>query len=297
MAKEFVLDRCLGLNNKTNPKRLIAGDGKYELAQAINVNITQDGAIERRKGAYRKLTGSFHSLFTYKNICYLVKDNVLSYMREDFDVKDLVYVGDKKVSYVGVGDRVFFSNDDKNGYIKGLTYYPWEKGEYIGPATTKEFYGPPVGHLLEIYNGFMLVAQGDVVWYSLPFNYSLFYYGGDYIPFSSRIRMLRSVKDGIYVSTEEEILYLKGDNPKEFSLIKMTDYPAVEGTDIVIDGRKLRGGEILEKVIIFCAQEGICIAGPKGVFENLTNRRLVCPKSSEGAGLCIDDRYVCTLRL
>jgi len=108
--------------------------------------------------------------------------------------------------------------------------------------------------------------------------------------------MVRAVKDGLYVSTEYNTYYLNGYHPKEFFQTKVADYPAILGTDVLIDGRKIRSGEIKDKVVMWASTEGICIGGPEGLFENLTERKLVYPSANIGAGVCIDDRYVCLLK-
>lgn len=299
MAKGIVvLSNCLGLNNKIDPAR-IAFDpekGLSELAVAYNVDIDSSNRISRKKGYTEVLDGPSHSLFPFGNICFAVVDDYLTILYPDFSSKTLIEVGEERVSYVAVGTRVYFVNGSTKGYIEDEAVYPWEYIEYPGPTTTKVFVGPPVGHLLEVYNGFMFIAQENVLWRSRPFKYHAFYLHGDRNLFSHRITMVRAVKDGLYVSTEYDTYYLNGYHPKEFFQTKVANYPAISGTDVLVDGRKLRSGEIKDKVVMWTSTSGVCIGGPEGLFENLTERKLVYPSANVGAGVCIDDRYVCLLK-
>lgn len=292
-----------GLNNKLDPTRIRfdpeAGIG--ELAIAVNIDIDGSGRISRRKGYDRVVSGSSHSLFPFGNICFVVVDGYLSILYPDFSYKAILKVSEGRMSYVAVGDRVYFANNKEKGYIEEEEVFPWEKGEYVGPDTTKVLYDPPVGHLLEVYNGSMYIAQERVLWYSEPFNYCAFELGKGYLLFSSRLTMLRAVKDGLFVSTEEATFFLSGVVPRELIQRKVADYSAIEGTDVLVEGSKigrdeLDKGILNERVAIWTSQEGICIGGPRGFFKNLTERKLTYSSAKEGAGLCIDDRYVSVLK-
>ena len=299
MAKAItLLSSCSGLNNKVDPVRLSFNPerGLSELAVAFNVDIDSTGRISRRKGYTKIVDGECHSLFPYEDGFLVVRNGILSILNPDYSYEGICSVNKKaKVSYVLVGERVYFTNGYEKGYIEGRKYFPWEFIEYVGPPTTRVFYGPPLGHLIEVYNGFMFIAQANVLWYSMPFSYHSYSLKSDYIPFDSKVRMVKAVKDGLYVSTGKDVYYLNGSNPKEFFQEKVCNYPAIEGTGILIDGRKIGNGDIKEKVVIWASKKGICIGGPNGLFANLTERKLVYPSTNEGAGTCIDDRYICVL--
>ena len=293
-----LLNSCSGLNNKVDPVRISFDPekGLSELAVAYNVNVDRTGRISRRKGYTKRLDGICHSLFPYEEGFLVVRNGMLSILNPDYSCEGVCSVNKKaKVSYVSVGERVYFTNGYEKGYIEGRKYFPWEFIEYVGPPTTRVFYGPPLGSLLEVYNGFMFIAQDNVLWYSMPFSYHSYCLKGDYVIFDSKIRMVKAVKDGLYVSTENDTYFLNGSNPKEFFQENVCNYPAIEGTEVLIDGRKIGNGSIKEKVVIWASTKGICIGGPNGLFENLTERKLVYPNANKGAGTLIEDRYICTL--
>ena len=291
--------KCLGLNNKNDPSDLILDpeEGLCELAIAVDVDIERSGKrISRRKGYTRVFTGRWHSLYPFGDNCLGVADGNLVALHKDKSYTFIRAVDPvAKVSYVTVGNRVYFANGIDKGYIFETENFPWEVNEYVGPSTDKKLVGPPIGSLIEIYNGFMFVVIDNFVFYSMPHNYHS-YCLQDYLAFPSRVKMVRAVKDGLYISDSTKTYYLNGYDPREFFQTVVSDYPAVAGTDKVVDGRELGGGEILHRVIMWTSKEGICLGGPDGLFLNLTKDKLVLPDSQSGAGICIDGKYVCTLK-
>ena len=299
MSEINLLKRCLGLNNKNDPSALIADpeEGVCELAVAYNVDIDRSGKrITRKKGNTRVYTGKWHSLYPFSNNCLAVADGNLVALHKDKSytvIQDIDSIA--RVSYVTIGDRAYFSNGIDKGYVIETERFPWEFTEYVGPPTDKHLVGPPTGHLIEIHSGFMFIAIDNFIFYSMPYNYHS-YCLQDYLAFPSRINMLRAVKDGLYISDNTTTYYLNGYEPREFFQVVVADYPVISGTDVVIDGRKIGKGEILDRVIMWTGKEGICIGGPEGLFLNFTERKLIIPDSRSGAGVCIDDKYVCTLK-
>ena len=95
----------------------------------------------------------------------------------------------------------------------GLSY-EWTGDAYVGPPTTKTFDDPPIGHLLEHFNGRIYVANGCTIWYSEPFAYAWFNMAENFIPLASRVRMIRAVRGGLFVSTEEKTIFLPEAAPR-----------------------------------------------------------------------------------
>jgi hypothetical protein len=235
-------------------------------------------------------------LFPWGNSHLVVNNGWLSILNPDYSLENLIKVNDNaKFSYVEVGNRVYFMNGYIKGYLEDRTVHNWEIAEYVGPSTSKHFDGPPTGHLLELYNGYMFIAQDNVLWNSMPFNYHSYDLNKGNLLYPGRITMVKAVKDGLYLSDENNTYYLNGMSPREFIQTKVADYPAIEGTATLIDGSKLWNGDIRGRIVIWTSPEGICIGGPEGMFVNLTERKLTYPNANYGTGTCIGDRYVCVL--
>ncbi|MBE9592708.1 MAG: hypothetical protein IMF19_04440 [Proteobacteria bacterium] len=299
MSEVNLFKQCIGLNNRADPSDLLSDpeSGLCELAVAVDVDIDRSGKrISRKKGYTRIYTGKWHSLYPFGNNCLCIADGNLIALHKDKSytiIQDIDPVA--KVSYVTVGDRAYFSNGIDKGYVIETESFPWGYSEYVGPPTDKKLVGPLAGYPIEIYNGFMFITVDNFIFYSMPFSYHS-YCLKDYLAFPSKVKMVKAVKDGLYISDETTTYYLNGDDPREFFQTIVADYPVIPGTEKVIDGRKIGKGDILQRVIMWTSREGICLGGPDGLFLNLTMDKLVIPDSSSGAGICIDDKYVCALK-
>lgn len=98
------------LKNFTGLANTVAAEAIPEggLVEALNVDIDDAGRIRRRRGTQSVHTGRFHSLFqTSDNAVFVVRDGVFSKLNARMDTAPLLSVGDEKLHYVQVGDRIY----------------------------------------------------------------------------------------------------------------------------------------------------------------------------------------------
>jgi len=296
-----------GINTKTDPARLRFNPetGISELAACINIDISDDGRISRRTGyTATDRTESWHSLFSCGSYALGVTGNALAVIEADLSRTNLRNVATgAKMSYVrtsdGESDITFYANGYENGLIKNKTSYSWPLITPVGATTKKEFYPAPVGHLLEIYNSRMFISEDNILWYSEPNTYHAYRLGANYFGFSSRIKMLQAVDNGLWISDSESLFFLGGniapvlqEMPKQ---TKKADYCAVEGTFQKIPASRIGSGEMQGVAIIFMTTGGIVVGGPNGELMNLSERKLDIPSSLTGASLYKDGHCIFTL--
>jgi len=301
-----ILSGAVGLNNARDPVRIKYDPetGIGELAIAYNVNIGDNHRISRVKGfTATSRNESCHSLWPRENPgfnCFFVSGGSIYRLNPDYS-RTGIRSGltlNARMSYVGVSDgkndNIYYTNGYELGIIRENISYPWEKGEYVGPETKKVFYDPPIGTLLEVYNGHMFVVQGNNVYYSEKFAYDRHRMLN--LPFPHDITMFRAIDDGIYVGTEREIYFLNGEDPESFVLRRKADYGVIRGTDVLTNGDKIgKDSQYFGKVVVWTTAKGICLGAVGGQFKNLTWKNLRYPNSIQGAGLIVKDRYVCLL--
>ena len=290
---------ALGINNKIDPTRIEydSGTGVEELAAGVNVDISSSKRVGRRKGYTLRLAKAAHSLFSCGEYCLFVSGNALCVLEPDYTWSAIrnVAVG-ARVCYAKFGTDIYYANGYEKGIVRDRVSYSWTAADYVGPATTKALSDPPIGHLLEIYNGVMLIAQDNVLWHSEPFALSQFNLAKNYIQFGERLTMVKAVSGGIYVSTEQETFSHRGGTVKELQQTKVADYPAIEGTVVTASASKIGDGKITGLAALWASTKGICFGGPDGNFRNLTERRLDYPFARYGSGLFRDGKYVCLLK-
>jgi hypothetical protein len=81
--KVVTIDRFLGLNLKADPMELRAGRRGYELAQATNVDVTDNFKIRRRKGYTQVRVANVRRIWGNRDVFLSVEDQSL------YDVSDL----------------------------------------------------------------------------------------------------------------------------------------------------------------------------------------------------------------
>ncbi len=87
----------------------------------------------------------------------------------------------------------------------------------------------PAGSIVRANNGRLLVAVGRILQYSDPYALALTQPGRNYIPFTTKITVIESVKTGTYVATEDRTYFFSGDIANA-EASEVLPYGAVPGT-------------------------------------------------------------------
>jgi hypothetical protein len=143
------------------------------------------------------------------------------------------------------------------------------------------------GQLLEFYNGRIYTAQDDTIFYSDAGRPMVRDERHNFIQCPGRVRMLKSVVDGLYVSEGEHVFFYHGDgkeDPPKFKRIPIIDVPCFEGMAIKIEGEKI-SPKIEAQVVIWPGGEGLFLGKPGGEFERLTGRNFFPDGVSHGTGV------------
>ena len=297
-----------GINNVVDPSRIIFDPEKgiCSLASAYNIDIDLVGGVSLRKG----LTATaqdipVHSLFCDGGDCFFVAGNSLYRLNSDYTrtgIRTELTVG-AMMSYCQLGKKTYYTNGFENGYVEDGVSYPWAAEPYVGPVTIKVITSPPLGHILAKHSSRIYIAVNDIVEYSEPFAYSWFARASNFIPFKSRVRMLRAVTEGLFVGTDTEVIFLKGKSPVEVEYAVVSDSPVVEGTDCTVPGDRfdfnVKYVEDKSKTLIaaiWTAQDGIYVGMHDGEVKNLTKETLQYANSQIGCAVFKDNKYVALLQ-
>lgn len=158
-----------------------------------------------------------------------------------------------------------------------------------GRPLDSQFFGPPpAGTDVAIYRGVAFVAHGQFVSFSAPFDLERFR-PDQYIAFDSAVTMVAATRDGLFVGTERETLWLAGNSPTEVTIEQRHASGAVAGTLAQAPAGDIRGleGEFL--VPTWLSTDGMCAGLPGGVLLNLTPKWSFKPPAS-GASMYRDRR-------
>lgn len=302
MAKKIPFyRRTTGLNNAIDPSRLTYDPetGTVEFAAAVNVDLDSTGRFFLRRGYEQLLsfTGA-HSLWSHRDQCFFVVGQSMYQLYRDWSFKGLRsgLTMRAPMAYAHLDGKTYYTNGFENGVNHSDASWAWVGEEYIGPDSVYTIsMQPPVGHLLEVMSGRMLVAQGSTMWFSMPFSPGHYRQSRDYVPFERRITMMKTVPTGLWVSDEAEVYWFQGHDPEQWEMARKAPYPAIPGTAALVDASKIGSGEVSGIGILFATTRGLCLGGPDGYFRNLTERKLVYPPSRQGAAVVVGTKYMVSL--
>jgi len=274
-----------GLNTVDDPVRIKwDATGLSELAVAVDVVVEDSGRVSRRNGRLIKVgAANAHSLFCDGGDCLFRTGKLLVRLLPDFTFETLTdsFQENTRVDYVQVNDEIYFTCPNKNGLIKDHKYQDWKATRYVGPDTNRIFSNPPNGEHIAFYGARVFVSVGSDIFFSDPYAFSLFDYHRNHISLESKVRMMKSVETGIFISTETKTYFISGPTSKEWQLKQVADYPAlewsvaidlVEGLDIGLSAPGL--------CALWVSSRGACLGTSTGEFLNLTQQKVVYPNTN-----------------
>jgi hypothetical protein len=286
-----------GLNNVTDSLRL----GLSWLVQADNVDITNTGAIKKRAGYKKTLSGAITGAYSTVDHArmFVVAGGALLAMNGPTDAVTLMTgLRQAPMYFTEVNDQVFFNNGVDSGIIQpDNEILPWRESslkdiEFLNAA------GESVGALLDplpidtgviqhwrgrIYAAQYFPAENQTaIWYSQPLGFHLFSLDTDFILVPGCASMLAPHDDALIIGTDQCIYAYNGE-----SLKQLAPYGVVPGQHWSQDDQR----------ILFWSTRGLCAALP---FSNLTEKTVsVAPGVSAGGAIVQIDgqkRYVVALQ-
>lgn len=301
MKRMLLFTGASGLNTEVDPVRHVYDPEKgiTALALAKNVDFDYTGRPSNRKGwKFTSVSGNCHSLFSEGGVCLFVTGNALMVLASDLSTKAIrnVTVG-ARMSYVQVGASVYYCNGREIGFVKDGVSVEWSNPPvvYHVKDTTKVLSGPPVGSLLEYFNGRMYVVQQNIAWASEQYDVNSFDLSQSFIPFESSVTMVKGVTEGVWVGTRSKVIFLRGSHPGDFRYEIKGLFGTIPGTEVKVDGFKVGQGEIPEVGVLFTGKYGPCFGTADGRLIPLAERKVAVPSALRGAGAVLGKKYVVAL--
>jgi hypothetical protein len=283
-----------GINNKVDPSRIEDTD----LANAYNVDIDDSGRVSKGSGfVITSITANGSSLYSNgERGLYIVDDEM--YLLYPNLTSRLIATGittNLRMHCVTVNRIIYWVNGQQVGKVENDVAENWTGEDYVGPTTYRRFSDPPVGHLIAYHAGRIWIASDNVLWFSEPFAFSWFDMAKNMFQFSSRLRMLVAVEDGLYISTTNCVYFLKGTVPSEMAQNKVHDYPSIEGTDLNAPGGQVLTGEYTGQVAMWTSTRSVCLGLPGGRVSEVTEKKLTYPDGTFGSAAFLNNTYYCLI--
>lgn len=298
--ESIVVGQFIGMRNNLTRERLMPG----ELEKALNVDIDDSGQVRRRRGYTQKLTGGWHSPFTWRDETYAVKDGELGIITPGYVFNSLMVVGSDPLSYTAVDETMYFSSRSAAGKVTGGAVYPWGSltgsGVWLSPVITpsatlgaiagQQLNNPPLAEHIVAYKGRIYLANGKTLWATELYLYDVVDRTRNFIQFESDITMLGAVDDGLVVGTEDGLYYLAGTLSTGLKQVMINDSAPVPGSAVYMPSSKVypqaRDSVPQESTaMVFLTDQGVCAVFNGGQLFNLTHTNMAFPKAVRAAGL------------
>lgn len=310
MKKITLYSGSIGINNKITSHRLFFKEnGIVAFEQAKNVLIDQTGEVVTRKGTLQVESGDYHSLFSGDDWGIVAKNRI-----NDTALYQVIVDQNNTITLTGIRDNltkearidfcdvqnvIFYSNGYENGMItKDCISVPWKESINSNNRSLKNFVAPPVGDHLCYNAGRIYWSRTDKGKYVLEYTefgrLGLYNAAINGEQFSSRIQLIVSAVDGLYVSDEKAIYFLVGLNPHEWVRKKVCDYPALEWGKFpkTIDPSKMGIDSNIPSALI-ATVNGPMICLPSGQVINLIDKNVTMPVClKEGAISMMDESLI-----
>lgn len=298
----IIFSSFAGLINTVGTERLDAN----ELAAAINVDVDDRGQLRRRRGYTKKLTGKCHSLFsTTDRTVYAVIDNNLCRVHSDYSTEVLLAgltsdpsTGAYPLSYVEVGNTVYFSSLQDSGKIVDGVVKPWgaqtDAGLWLSPVVSptptlaavrgKLLTKPPMATCMAYFNGRIYMGCGRQVWATELYLYDYVDRTRTFWTFESDVTLVGAVSDGVYVGTADGLWFVTGPSYDKMKRTRVMDSAVIPGSMVDIPAELANPSQVpidadtpVKVSIAFLTENGFCVAQDSGVATNLTEAKFIFP--------------------
>lgn len=150
-----------------------------------------------------------------------------------------------------------------------------DNGSLLLPLRNDRLRPMPAGRLLTFWRGRLLTVVGSVLWASLPHRIGLCDVRQDFRQFGAPVTLVQPVDDGIYVGTEEELVFLAGDTFDKLSMTQVSPGRVTLGSGVAVRGEHLKLGERTgQGSAMVCIADGILMGGFNGgTINRLTEGR------------------------
>lgn len=190
------------------------------------------------------------------------------------DGEQCFHVADGLVAHINDNDQLLQSSD------------PLDR-QYKAPM-------PPVDMMVE-HKGVIVASVGGMVIHSDPLDYELFDMINAVLPFDGSLTMLKSIDNGVFVSTPGGVSFITGEAPDVWLVSESYPYQAMTGTAQVVDMNVVGEGGV-GKGVLFATSKGICLGTNDGAVRNITERKLAMDLRGGLASMIDGSRYVLALQ-
>jgi hypothetical protein len=260
---------------------------KDSLVDAVNVDIDRAGVVTTRTAWQRADIAPSSSLFEHGGTTYgVVGGSVGALTAEGFTP---IATAGTHVSWTVVEGAPTFSDGVGIYRITGLVAESLYAG--IGEDEAELMLAPlPGGQSISCWQGRLVVARGNSLFFSEPFRYGVYDTLRSYITFEERIRWVAPLREGVYVGLRGSVVFLRGSFP-EFTLLRVADQSwSGSGTTVSAAGMTKEVVGDSEYVVAWMCSRGFALGLPDGSVMYPQQDRIKEIPEQSGSVVVLGDR-------
>ena len=293
--KYALFNGFLGLNNVSEPHNLLRDEnGRIELAEAVNFEINDDFSATVRPGRLTIRSGNTHSLWSSGRFCFMVNNGDLLRMYENETFATVFPgIGASKVSYALAMGKVYATNGSIQMVITDSDVSAWAQTPVVQSVSDTRALGFPSPFDKVLWHASrMFVACGNVIYESELFSPGV-YDIENYIQFATSVNDWISTRGGIYVSNEENLVFLSGADITSFKEEVVVRRNAIlPGTLAYVDRSRVGGGGSGDCISWIEKNGEVFFADENGSIIDSISRKVDIGAHSRGASIYSNGRLL-----
>lgn len=165
------------------------------------------------------------------------------------------------------------------------------------PASFRYFSKMPTGKFMTHWQGRLITADKNMLYFSQSLTYHLTDPRYDYIRMPQSITFVIGVDGGLWVGQVDKVVFLRGNAPDTLSFEIKTAQPPVKGSAITLDSEVT--GELGEgggRTAMWLAANGLCIGTGSGGLIEPQSKRIQGISAKSGGCVRFDRRVIATIK-
>jgi len=246
----------LGLVNNTDEYSV-----PYEgLLTADDVDIDREGIATTRAKWGQEDGAHYSSVFEHNGITYAVRDSEVGVVGDAQFTSIAAVAG--PISWTVLDGAAVYSDYTSIYTIRDAVAYPLDTGFFVDEEEMEYQLAPmPGGSEIHAWRGRLIVVRGNSLIWSEALRYGAYSAARNFIRFGERIFWAVPMSTGIYVGLRNEVVFLAGTDPNQFT-IKPVGGESAPGVAALLDTR--HSGKGGEELALWFTDVGIAIGRPSG---------------------------------
>lgn len=152
---------------------------------------------------------------------------------------------------------------------------------------------PPAGQIVRSWRGWLLVANANMLYFSMPVSPHLFHPSSDFQMFDDEIIMMEPLTEGVFIAVRNRTYWVEGQSPADWRPRLVDTRQVVAGPGLRLPGRKIAGlnpetvyrrvQQPANEVVMWMTEDGPAVGMPGGQVQLLFDGVVAMDKAQETA--------------